>query len=299
MKKFIFILSLLALVMLSACSAFESNPVEDFIYEENDEGGITITRYIGQDDTVIIPDTIQNKPVTQIGVQAFVTKNTVLQNPSNVVTSLQMPDTVTTINDCAFEECEQLEKIILSNNLTQIGACSFQKCKSLKQVTIPSTVKCIGDEAFSESGLETIVFENGIEKIEGYGAFAGTQLEQVVFPSTLKEIGPSAFAACSNLETIALNEGLVSVGHKAFCANPKLKEIVIPKTVKFITEMEFTSCPNLEKIMFDGDAPSTFQYSDEISGIWEPYDVDFTIYYHKNANGFTSPKWYGYPTKLW
>ena len=149
------------------------------------------------------------------------------------------------------------------------------------------------------AGLETVTFEEGIETIGGYGSFADTQIKELFLPSTVKEIGNFTFGACPNLETVVLNEGLEIIGHKAFVNNPKLKEIVIPKTVLVVTEMDFTMCSGLEKIKFDGDAPATFEWSDEIIGVNEPYDVHFTIYYHEDAKGFTSPKWYGYPTKTW
>ena len=275
------------------------NPESDFEYEANEEGGITITRYIGQSKAVVIPETIQNKPVTQIGVYAFVTKNTIRQYPSNAVHSLQMPNTITKILDQAFYECDELKSVTLSKNLNLIAFAAFQECTQLKHITIPAKIIQIGDQAFENSGLETVTFEEGIEVIGGYGSFACTQLKQLVIPSTVKEIGHSTFAANPNLETIILNEGLVTVGDRAFVNNPKLKEIVIPKTVKFVTEMDFNMCSGLEKIMFEGEAPATFEYSDEVSGVWKPYEVHFTVYYHEGAEGFTSPEWYGYLTEIW
>lgn len=277
----------------------QANPASDFEYEANEDGGMTITRYIGQSRDVVIPETIQNKPVTQIGAYAFVTKNTIRQYPSNAVHSLQMPNTITKILDQAFYQCDELKSVTLSKNLNLIDFAAFQECTQLKHVTIPAKVTWIGDAAFDSSGLETIIFEKGIEIIGGYGSFACTQLKQLVLPFTVKEIGLSTFAANPNLETVILNEGLVKIGHKAFVNNPRLKEIVIPKTVEFVTEMDFNMCSGLEKIMFEGDAPATFEYSDEISGVWEPYDVHFTIYYHEGAKGFTSPEWYGYSTQVW
>jgi len=277
----------------------QPNPASDFEYETNEDGGITITRYIGQSKNVIIPETIQNMPVTQIGRCAFVTKNTVRQYPSNVVHSLQMPNTITKILGKAFYQCDELQSVTLSKNLNLIEFSAFQECTQLKHITIPAKTTQIGDEAFDSSGLETVIFEEGIEVIGGYGSFACTQLKQLVLPSTVKEIGMYAFSANPNLETVVLNEGLVKIGPRAFVNNPKLKEIVIPKTVEFVTEMDFNMCSGLEKIMFEGDAPATFEFSDEISGVWEPYNVNFTIYYHEGAEGFTSPKWYGYPTQVW
>lgn len=315
MKKTLVLLLSVSLLLISLCACndstgtpntpdnnipvVQSTPETDFIFEENDEGGITIKRYIGQGKDVIIPDVIQNKPVTQIGIYAFVTNKITVADPSNVVVTLKMPDTVTIIGLGAFQDCDQLETVTLSNTLREIGAISFQGCKNLKHITIPSTVRRIADEAFESSGLESITFEEGIEDIHGYGAFACTKLKQIIFPSTLKETGHSSFAACSELESVTLNEGLVKIGHKSFAACQKLKEIVIPQTVETVTEMAFTNCSGLEKIKFDGNAPDTFEHSDSISGVWDPYNVHFTVYYHENAQGFTSPEWYGYPTEIW
>ena len=268
----------------------QESPVGDFEYETNDENGITVLKYIGQSDTVVIPREIQNQPVTKIGDRAF---------EQTAVISVVIPDAVTVIGNECFYRCERLESVALSENLIQIGASAFQECTQLKRITIPSATQQIGDQAFNASGLEEVIFEEGIERIGGYGCFSQTHIKKLVLPSTVKEIGLSAFAACPNLEIVELNEGLVEIGHKAFVSNPSLKEIVIPSTVRVVTEMDFNMCSGLKKVMFEGNAPNTFEYSDEVSGVWEPYDLDFTVYYHEGAEGFTSPEWYGYPTKTW
>lgn len=277
----------------------QENKATDFVYEVNEQDGITITKYIGDSTDVIIPDTIQGKPVTKIGGFAFVTDSQLCQITASEVHFVQMPSTITVIEGYAFKMCTTLTTVILSENLESIGPGAFQECKQLKHITIPSQVRTIADQAFESSGLESITFQDGIETISGYGAFACTNVTEIVLPSTLKELGNSTFAACPNLESVVLNHGLVDIGHKTFVNNPKLKEIVIPPTVECITEYDFSMCSGLEKIMFEGNAPSTFQYSDDISGIWEPYDVHFAIYYHEGAEGFTSPEWYGYSTYIW
>ena len=297
MKKIITILTvLLLLAALSGCTDTESpptqepNPASDFAYTIDENGHVVITTYQGQSSTVVIPETIEGREVVTIGASAF---------KGNVATSVYLPNTVTIIDNAAFYHCDKLEQIILSANITKIGHYAFEGCTSLKHITIPASAKEIGDQAFMGAGLETVTFEEGIETIGGYNSFAVTQIKELVLPSTVKEIGHSTFSACPNLETVVLNEGLVTIGHKAFVNNPKLKEIVIPKTVQVVTEMDFSMCSGLEKIKFDGDAPSTFEWSDEIIGVNEPYDVHFTVYYHEGAKGFTSPEWYGYPTELW
>ena len=275
------------------------NPASDFEYTVEATGNVTITRYIGESQHVVIPATIEGKTVTEIGTNAFVTQTDRIGTPvSNVVVSLVMPDTIITIHNRAFAKCDKLENVTLSKSLKEIYGRAFKDCTGLKHITIPSSVRLIGDEAFEGSSLEYITFEDGIEEISGYGAFAQTQLKQVVFPSSLKEIGHSSFASCPNLTSVILNEGVETIAFKAFTNNPQLKEIVIPKTVKNVTEMSFNMCSGLAKVMFEGDAPETFEFADEITA-WEPYNVHFTVYYHEGAQGFTSPEWYGYPTETW
>ena len=104
-----------------------------------------------------------------------------------------------------------------------------------------------------------------------------------------------AFANCPELESVTLNEGLVTIGYEAFALNPKITEIIIPKSVEQVYENSFKNSPNLKKIKFEGNAPEGF-YSEERLGLDE---MNFTVYYHEGAEGFTSPEWNGYPTEIW
>lgn len=269
-------------------------PASDFEYEINSEGQIAITKYIGKNSNVIIPDEIDNKLVTQISKQAF---------RKTAVVSVQMPNNITTIQIAAFEGCNLLETITLSKSLLQIEMYAFENCSLLKNITIPSSVRVIGYGAFMNSGLESIELPQGIEAIPQF-AFESTNLTQITVPSSVKIIDSFSFSGCKNLKSITLNKGLVSIGYNAFANNPSLEEIILPESVLEITDMAFCSCPNLKKIMFEGDAPNTFKETDTsipagTLGINVPIDAAFTIYYHKDAQGFSSPEWFGYKTKEW
>ena len=269
-------------------STKEETPVSDFRYEVNENEGITITRYTGNDIHVVIPATIEGKPVTKIGQWAFREVG---------IVSVKMPDLVTEIVGEAFMDCTKLTEIQLSNTLYRIGSYTFEGCTSLKHIRIPSSVRVLGELMFRQSGLETIEIEVGIEEIPD-NAFAESSLVELTLPDSVKRIGSQAFGAC-NLESVTLNEGLITIEHKAFATNPNLKEIIIPKTVETVTDLVFSMCTGLEAVKFKGNAPSTFKYSNSVSGVWDPYEVHFTVYYHQDAEGFTAPEWYGYPTQIW
>ena len=315
-------LPLLSLLLLSGCNDTpeeppvidQENPSSDFEYAENEDGSVTITKYIGTDADVVIPSTIDDKNVTIIGPYAF-------WEAREFLNSVTMPDTITQIGQCAFDACKKLTTVALSQNLTHIEIAAFINCSSLENITlpnsltylgdrafycctalkhinIPNTLKNWGDETFYNSGLETVDFEEGLLTI-GDTAFAGTNIRNIVLPQSITIIERQAFGGCPNLESIILNEGLITIESLAFAGTSKLTEIVIPKTVENITERAFSACSTLEKVMFEGDAPQIYIEEDPISGRFEAFNVYYTIYYHEGAKGFTSPEWNGYPTEIY
>lgn len=122
MKKFlslilITIITVSNCIIMSACGKPKSSPVEDFEYEFED-GTVTITGYIGSDLEIIIPDTIEERPVTTIGKEAF---------EGYDMTSIIIPKSVTRIEN-TFKDCNNLEKIEIPDTLKELS-CSFEDTK--------------------------------------------------------------------------------------------------------------------------------------------------------------------------
>ena len=63
-------------------------------------------------------------------------------------TSVTLPDTLTSIDENTFYECEKLESVIIPNGVKSIGESAFEGCRKLKSVTIPESVESIGKDAF-------------------------------------------------------------------------------------------------------------------------------------------------------
>lgn len=135
---------------------------ENFQYELNTDGTITIAKYTGESSNVRIPEMIDGREVTTIGNHAFA---------SFWFEQLTFPDTVTVIGDGAFSGCVFDEPLVLPKNLTTIGTASFCNI-STDSVTFPDTPVSIGDYAF-------------------YHAYIG---EYQVIPANVAEIGEWAFA---------------------------------------------------------------------------------------------------------
>ena len=171
-----------------------------------------------------IPSTYQGKPVTAIGYEAF-------KDRTDIVGSVVIPDSVTTIGESAFEGCSALTSINIPDGVTSIGRYAFSGCSSLTEITIPDGVTSIEDNAF-----------------EGCSALTNIDL-----PATLKSIGDFAFASCSNLTEIIIPEGVTTLNAGTFANCTNLSEVSLPSTLKTIeseknTHGVFESCVSLTRI---------------------------------------------------
>lgn len=101
----------------------------------------------------------------------LVIENNVLLCNCSGLTSVIIPDSVTSIGDYAFSYCIELTSLIIPNSVTSIGKHTFYGCVKLSSVIIPNSVVSIGDFAFFDcSGLTSITIPNSVTSI-GVGAF--------------------------------------------------------------------------------------------------------------------------------
>ncbi|MBR5433137.1 MAG: leucine-rich repeat protein, partial [Bacteroidales bacterium] len=124
---------------------------------------------------------------------------------STDITSCQIHPNCKYINDYAFEGCDNLTEIPISNTITYIGKYVFHGCTGLTSITIPGSVTAIGDCAFDGcSALASLTLNSGVTTI-GSCAFRGcSSLTTVTVPRSVISIGSTAFGGCSALESITL-----------------------------------------------------------------------------------------------
>ena len=122
------------------------------------------------------------------------------------ITNLILPNTITKINDYAFEGCDGLTAVEIPNSVTSIGEFAFNLCRSLTAIEIPNSVTSIGESAFNLCrSLTAIEIPNSVTSI-GYYAFSGCSgLTAVEIPNSVTSIGYSAFYDCDNLEMVFYN----------------------------------------------------------------------------------------------
>lgn len=113
---------------------------EDFEYEILD-GGVTITKYTGSATDVVIPDKIEDVPVTRIGFLSFEAKFDIV--------SVTIPETTEVICEGAFMDCSSMQTINIPESVASIERSAFAACTSLESLVIPASVKSIEMEAFT------------------------------------------------------------------------------------------------------------------------------------------------------
>lgn len=147
-------------------------PLFDFEFTpDNTAVIVTNYKYNGAAADVTIPSRYKGKPVTTIGHAAFF---------NSAVTSVTIPDSVTSISDDAFVNCPQLTNISIPNSVTYIGFFAFGSCTSLKSITLPSSLSSISGALFSGC----------------------SQLTTIHIPVSVTSIGNNAFADCPSLMTV-------------------------------------------------------------------------------------------------
>lgn len=272
-KCFFFLLALLPLVAYA--DAVEINGLYYNLNGNKAEVTRNPNNYPNNYSGVVeIPDKVTYEnieyDVTSIGYRAFANTS---------VTSVTIPNSVTTIGNQTFEHCLQLTSVTIPNSITTIPESMCRLCSNLTSVNIPNSVTTIGVAAFMESGLTSLTIPSSVTSIEG--AFIGcsnlssicvdennpnydsrdncnaiiiknsevllTGCKNTVIPN-IRGIAGSAFRGCTELTSITIPNTVSSIGSAAFEGCTGLTSITIPNTVSDIGQGTFDGCINLTSV---------------------------------------------------
>ena len=142
----------------------------------------------------------------------------------------------------------------------EIGDNAFCGCELLEAIDLPNTVQCIGEGAFSFTGLTEIKLGKKITEI-GKDAFSNVGLTEITIPDGVKTIASGTFYGCEDLETVNLGKGVESIGDYAFSGCDSLVTLDLPAKLKSIGEHAFEECYNLSSITIPDSVTTIGEYA--------------------------------------
>lgn len=230
-----------------------NNTNNNYEYKLLENGKIEITKYIGKDNKVAIPKTIDGKFVESIGRNAFC--------KCEGLSTLEIPDSVISIGNFAFADCTSLTEVVSLGRATSIGAYAFFRCRNLKRIILPNSVKSIGTCAFGVCyKLSEIIIPKSVINIDEdvfckntaievdeenpnysskHGSLFNKDKTKLIrygrndntynIPASVKKIGSFAFNDCDNLVTVRIPDSVMNIDKDTFEFCSSLKRISIPK----------------------------------------------------------------------
>ena len=249
----------------------------------------TITGYAGSDTGIVVPKTIGGVKVTAIADLAFF-------RGCAFLTSIAIPDGVTTIGDYSFYGCSSLTSIVIPESMTSIGRFAFSGCTSLTSIVIPESVTSIGAGTFYDCSSLTICCQaqskpSGWDKdwnysnrpvvwgCSGIGAL-GSLNYRIDYTNGEESIIIFGCAGTDSEAVIPEKIGgikVTAIADSAFKGRSSLTSIIIPEGVTTIGDEAFVGCTSLTSIVIPDSVTSignsAFSRCSSLTGIVIPDGV--------------------------
>ena len=176
----------------------------------NHGDSIEITGFDNSVSDVVIPSEIEGLPVTAISVGAFYL---------STITSIEIPNTVTSIGEMAFLGCTSLKSVKLSTGVAKIDKNAFGSCSALREVQVAKdnpNFSSLDGVLYSKAQDTLVIYPaaktdaaytipGGVTSVAMYAFSENPYLETIAIPNSLIKVGDSAFFNCKNLRSVSYN----------------------------------------------------------------------------------------------
>ena len=188
---------------------------------------------------------------------------------NELLTELVIPESVTTVSQYPFYNCDSIEKVIVHDKVTSI---SFSNCDKLAEINIPKSVKSIS--FYNCDALKNIDIPDSVTSIYFYSC---SSLTSVTIPDSVTSIGGSAFYNCSSLTSVTIPDSVTSIGGSAFYNCSSLTSVTIPDSVMSIGGSAFYNCSSLTSVTIGDSVTSigdwAFKYCSSLTSVTIPDSV--------------------------
>ena len=214
---------------------------------------LTVTGTLNDDDFTCMRETMTS--LVDIDLSGITNTTGVNFNGKSKLHKILLPENLTSIGSFAFYGCS-LTSITIPNSVSSIGERAFCYCSSLTSISIPNSVTSVGDQTFSDcSSLTSITIPNSVTSIGKWAFSSCSSLTSISIPNSVTYIDGSAFSGCSSLTSITIPNSVTSIGYWAFNGCSSLTSITIPNSVTSIGNSAFSGCSSLTSITCLGSTP--------------------------------------------
>ena len=179
------------------------------------------------------------------------------------LTSVTIPDSVTSIEMGAFYYCTGLTSVTIPDSVTSIGNQVFVGCSGLTTITVAAENPVFHSEGncIIETASKTLIVgcKNSIIPADGSvtyisnHAFSGCSgLTSVTIPDSVTYISNHAFSGCTGLTSVIIPDSVTYISNHAFLGCTGLTSVTIPDSVTSIGDSAFSGCTGLTSVTFEG-----------------------------------------------
>ena len=150
------------------------------------------------------------------------------------LTSIEIPNSVTSIGNSAFIYCSSLTSITIGNSVTTIGRNAFYRCDGLTEVHINDIAAWCNID-FEDAQTNPLYNAQNLY-------LDGNKVTDVIIPNSVTSIGDYAFIEYTDLKSVTIPNSVTSIGNRAFYGCEGLTSITIGSSVKTIGSSVFSNC---------------------------------------------------------
>ena len=193
------------------------------------------------------------------------------------MSSVTIGNSVTSIGEKAFNNCDAITSVTIGNSVTSIGKKAFNNCDALSSVYISDLSAWCRIDFFdscsnplykgaklylNNNEVTDLVIPDDITEIKKYAFYDCQSLTSVTIGNSVTSIGVETFYNCDAITSVTIGNSIPSIGDYAFYSCSSLTSVTIGKGVTSISKGAFLYCDQLTDFYCYAIKPPRFTSND-------------------------------------